>query len=96
MTYLFRALSLIIVALIGWLLIPILFHLMMKIGMINAELAPEGFANNMMQNTIFVWLGSMVLGIISIFIQQNWRIILLLCPIILPAIFSILYTAIQL
>ena len=96
MTYLFRVLSLVVVALIGWLLIPILFHLMIKIGLINAELAPEGFANTMVQKTIFVWLGSMVLGIISIFIQQNWRVILLLCPIILPAIFSVLYIAIQL
>ena len=96
MNYLYRILSLVIVSLIGWLLIPILFHLMIKFGLINAELAPEGFANAMMGKTVLVWLGSIALGIASIFIQAKWRIGLLLCPIVFPALFAVLYTITQL
>lgn len=96
MNYLYRILSLVIISLIGWLLIPILFHLMIKFGLINAELAPEGFANAMMEKTVLAWLGSIALAIASIFIQAKWRTALLLCPIILPSIFSVIYTIIQL
>jgi len=95
MTYLFRFLTLVVISLLGGVIIPFLFHIMIKLNLLNAQSAPDGFATLLIQNAVYVWLGAVLLGLISIFIHQKWRIILLLCPLILPSIFTIFYILTQ-
>lgn len=92
MTYLFRFLTLVVLSLIGGLIVPVLFHLMIKFGLLNPDTAPEGFGNIMLEKATYVWMASVVIGLVGVFIKQEWRIALLLCPLTLPALFAVIYT----
>lgn len=92
---LYKILVLILLAAAGFILIPLMVNLIIWAGMLNSETVPEGFLKDMIQKSSFVWLGSIAIGIISLFIEQKWRIIFLLCPLILPPLFTFFYTIMQ-
>jgi cytochrome c oxidase subunit IV len=50
----------------------------------------------MINLSMSILLGSILPAIISVFIKQNWRLVLLLCPLILPPLFLVIYTITQL
>lgn len=95
MQMLYKILVLILLAAAGFLLVPIIVNLMIKVDMLNAEIIPQGFMQDMLTKSTFVWMGACVIGGISLFIQKSWRITLLLCPLVLPSAFILIYPLIQ-
>jgi len=72
----------------------ILFRVLVLIVVIAASFLLV-FANKMINLSTYVWMGASLLGVMSLFIKQSWRIGLLLCPLILPALFLLFYTITQ-
>lgn len=76
-------------------LVPLTINLMIWSGLLNSETVPPNFLNNLITQTSYVWVGSILAGIVSLFIKEKWRIALLICPLILPALFTVIYTITQ-
>lgn len=69
-------------------------------GMIYFKLMPEsiggqGFAYALTVLASRVWMGAIALSFISLFIKQNWRIVLYTAPLYAPSLFAIVYTVIN-
>jgi hypothetical protein len=86
-----RIIVLVTIALLGWMLCLLAFHLMIITNIINTKTTGDGFGYEMTSKAVMVWIASVVLGIISLFIQQKWRYILLLAPIYAPVCFAFIY-----
>ncbi len=93
--HIFRILVLLVIAAAGFISVAFTINLLIYFGILNVENAPNNFLQTMALKATYVWMGAMVLGVISLFIRQKWRITLLLCPLILPALFTIVYTITQ-
>ncbi len=93
--HIFRILLLIVLAAAGFIMVPITVHLLILSGLLDSETAPQGFLTEMITKSTYVWIGAVIAGIVSLFINQGWRLYLLLCPLILPALFTIIYTFAQ-
>ena len=91
MQMLYKILVLLLVIAAGYMLVPLFVNLMIKFDLIDAaSLTPE-LGADLVQKSVFVWMGAIILGIISLFIQQSWRIVLLLSPLVLPTLFLLVY-----
>lgn len=93
--YIFKILLLIIIAAAGLLLVPLTINLMIWADILNSESVSPEFLQTTLQKSVFVWLGAVLIGITSLFITQSWRIALLLCPLLLPSLFMLIYTITQ-
>ena len=95
MQTLYKILVLVFLAAAGFFLVPLVIHVTIWADILNSEAVPQDFLKNMIQKASFVWMGSIVAGIVSLLIQQSWRIVLLLCPLILPSLFTFIYIIMQ-
>jgi len=95
MDMLFKILVLIVVAAGGFILVPFMVNIMIKIDLLDSTKTPEGFLEDIMRLSTYIWMGSTAPAVISLFIKQSWRTALLLCPLILPSLFLVIYTIIQ-
>jgi len=95
MTYLYKILVLIVLSALGVLCVPWAIHLMIAANLIDSAAVPPGFLENVVSKAVNVWFGAVLVGVVSLFIQQNWRIVLVLCPLILPPIFTLIYAISQ-
>ncbi len=94
-TFLTRFGILFIAVAAGLFLYAAIFHTMQALGWMPPEINGKGFGYVVTYNTSFVVMGSIVLGFFSIFIRQNWRYALLLCPLYAPGLFAIAFTLIN-
>ena len=88
----YKILILGIVSLLGWLMLPLMINILILLEIIQAEAMEQNFVTEMTQKAVFIWLVGIVLGIVSLFIKQKWRYILLACPLIGPSLFAIIYS----
>ena len=95
MDILYKILVLILISVAGLLILPFMPHLLIILNVIDTQNIAPNYLEDSFTKTSFVWMGSVLIGMISLFIQQKWRIILLLCPLAIPAIFFIAYTIMQ-
>lgn len=92
MQILFRLIILVTLSLLGGLAYAFSANLLIMANAIPTDEITNNFGYTMTQRAVFVWIVAVLLGIISIFIQQKWRYILLLCPLVAPSLFALLYT----
>ena len=94
MDMLFKILVLILVVAASFFLItPLTVNLLLMVGVLEQVTAE--LMNKMMNLSTYVWLASIIPAIISLFIKQKWRMALLLCPLILPSVFLIIFATTQ-
>lgn len=92
MQILYRMIVLLTLSLLGGLAYAFCANLLIMLNAIPTEEATNNFGYIMTQRAVFVWIGAVVLGLISVFIEKKWRYVLLLCPLIAPSLFALLYT----
>ncbi|MCI5059804.1 MAG: hypothetical protein MRY79_01895 [Alphaproteobacteria bacterium] len=91
----FRLIILVTLSLLGGLLYAFSVNLMIMGGMLSSDTIANNFGRELTEKTVLVWLGAIVLGFISVFIQADWRKTLLFCPLLLPSLFALIYVIIQ-
>lgn len=95
MQMLFKITVLITLSLLGGLFYSITANILVLTDLIPVEDVSTSFGYEMTKKTVIVWSVCVGLGIISLFIKQKWRYILLLCPLIIPSVFAVLYSLSQ-
>lgn len=95
MDWIIKILGFIVIALIGFSLVPLMANLLTLLNVIDVETIPEGFGNAMITRATYIWLGSVVLAFFSLFIAAKWRYALKLAPLYAPTIFIIIYALSQ-
>ena len=88
----FKIIVLITLSLLGGLVYSLTANIFVMANMIPADTASNNFGYEMTQKAVFVWMGAIALGVVSLFIKKKWRYILLFCPLIAPSLFAFLYT----
>jgi hypothetical protein len=86
-----RIIILITLSLLGGLIFSFAVNLMVITGIVNVDNVRSGFGYEMTEKAVFVWIASVIIGIISIFMKSRWRCLLLLCPLFAPSVFAFLY-----
>ncbi len=92
MQMLFKIIILITLSLLGGLLYSFSANILIITNLLPAETVSSNFGYEMTSKAVFVWIVSVILGVISLFIEKKWRYFLLLCPLILPSLFALLYS----
>jgi len=90
----FKIIGLILIALLGGLAYAVTVNLMIKFDILPVENL-SGFGEEMTQKAVMVWMGCVLLSIVSLFVEKWWRHIFAFSPLYGPSIFSIAYTLIQ-
>ncbi len=90
MEKLYRFIVVLIAAAAGWLLSLLTYHLLYKAGMISKSFTAIHL-ENMTQIAVTTWLISTLLALGSLFFKQKWTKMLIILPIIIPALFSVIY-----
>lgn len=92
MQMLFRIIVLVTIIVLGWLLGLFIVNVLIKIGMTKAELAGSELTGQDLETIskyiIFAWLVGIGSGIISLFMHNKWRYVLLLGPLLVPTLSS--------
>lgn len=91
MQILFRLLLLIVFSGLGFILVPLMVNLLIYFNLIDSDAVPADFLQIILSKSTYVWMGAVAVGIIGLFIEQKWRIALMLCPLIIPSLFAFLY-----
>lgn len=101
MQILYKILVLLLLIATGFILVPLIINLMIWADFINTKTVPNGYLSNMIEKSSIVWIGGIILGIVSMFFNQNGKYqkklcaTLLFCPLALPSIFIVIYTLVQ-
>ena len=95
MQMLLKILILITISLLGGLTFSIAVNIMIMTNIVDADTVQGGFGYLMTSKAVFIWILSVILGIISLFIKQKWRYFLLFSPLYAPIIFALLYALSQ-
>ena len=82
MQILLRIIVLLTIALLGGLCFSLAVNVIVMMGIVDVDNVKGGFGYEMTSKAVMVWIGSVMLGIISLFLQQKWRYVLLLSPLI--------------
>ena len=86
----YKLIILFIMLALGWLLPSLIINLLLKANMLGAEFSSDNL-KSMVEKIALIWIGTGALGIISLFIKQKWRYILLLSPLLAPSAFVIIF-----
>lgn len=92
MQMLFKIIILITLALLGGVLYSFSANILIMTNILPTETVSSNFGYEMTSKAVLVWIVSVVLGIISLFIKEKWRYFLLLCPLVTPSLFALLYS----
>jgi len=90
MQMLYKIIILITLAALGWLLYPLMINLLIKINIMDTSFASDNL-QRMTQNVVFVWILGTLLGIISLFIKQKWRYVLLAFTVAAPSLYGLIF-----
>lgn len=94
-TFALRFIGLVIVALAAGPLYAVTVHLLVLSGLIPENLMDKAYGSALMSKSAFIWMGALLLGFCSIFLKDSWRYILYFSPLYAPALFAVVYTALQ-
>lgn len=94
-TLLIRFAILIGIALAAGPVYAITFNALVFFGAIPQELMDKAYGTTLTMQAAFVWMGAVTAGVISIFIKDDWRYILLFSPVYAPPLFAIIHTLMQ-
>ena len=92
MTILYRSLLFILCAVLAGPLFALILNLLIMADMIPTGSLDASFGQSLSIKSAYVWLGSLPFGIASIFAQNKYRVALLLCLLLAPSLFVILYS----
>jgi cell division protein FtsW (lipid II flippase) len=93
MTYILRLLILFTFSLLGGLFFSLSVNFLIMGGLISAESVNENFGQTLIEKAVYVWIGAVALGLIGVFMEYKaLRLTLIACPLLLPAIFALVYT----
>ncbi len=96
MTLFLRILILISSSLLGITLYALTFNLLQFGNLMPSDAADTYFGEVLTNKATFVWLGAVVIGLCSLFVQKKGlRIAMLIAPLLIPSIFAVIYTLIQ-
>lgn len=85
----------VLAALHHFLLYPLVVNMLVLFKAIPEELMDKAFSSVLIMKSYYVFLGSMLLGFISLFCKGNWRNILYFSPLYAPSVFAVIYTLLQ-
>ncbi len=89
-TILLRLAGLVVISFLGGTLYAICVNAFVYFGAMPENLPDgTGYGNYLTQQAAFVWMASIVVGIISLFIRQNWRLIFYFAPLYAPSLYAI-------
>ncbi len=86
-----RLAGLAVIAALGWVAFAFAIHLMIVSGQ-TGNLPDGSFGPTLMTRSALIWMGAIVLGIISLFIKDSWRNVLYFAPLYAPPLFVIFQT----
>ncbi len=90
-----KIIILITLSLLGGLAYALTTNFLILANIVPFESVGENFGYEMTSKAVFVWIIAVILGITSLFIKQKWRYVLLLCPLVAPSIFALLFSLSQ-
>jgi len=90
-----RFLGLIVLAVAGFYAFAVTTNVLILLHAFPQELVDKAFGVELAQKTMFVLAGSLVLGLISVFLKEQWRLILYFSPLYAPSFFAVIYTIMQ-
>lgn len=91
-TILLRLAGFIAIAIAGGFLCAITANILVALGLVPDMLGAQPFGKAMLTNAVFVWMGTILVSFISVFIKDNWRWVLYTAPLYAPSIFAIIFT----
>lgn len=91
-TFFIRLAVLLVVIAGGSFLYVLTFHGLVLAGLMPEKLGQQGFGYALTYRTSFVFMAAILAGIVSLFIRQSWRLVLLLSPLYAPCLFAIVFT----
>ncbi len=94
-TFLLRLGGLIVLTLLGGALYAIIVNILIMMGLTPTGEGSEGFGKVMTMQSVYIYLGAIVAGFTGMFIKEDWRWVLYLCPLYAPSVFAIIYTVIH-
>jgi hypothetical protein len=76
----------------GFVLYAITSHFLILAGMMPTGEGSEGFGEAMTRQAMYLFMASIPIGFAGIFVKENWRWVLCLCPLYAPSVFAIIHT----
>jgi len=92
MHYLYRFLSLALFALLGGVVYALSINLLVGTGAFSNQQIESNIGYVMTQKAVYVWLVSIMVGGLSLFIKKKWGYALLSLPFWTPSAFAFIYT----
>ncbi len=93
--FLLRFAGLILLAALAWPLYAITVNGLLWFDLISPELIEQGYGHALTLRMVFVWLTAIAAAFASIFVKDDWRLVLYLSPLYTPSLFAIAYTLVQ-
>ena len=93
MTLLYKITIFVLFAALALPLYALSINLMIMINLFPHDSLNYDLGQDMTQKAIFVWMGSLVFGVASIFAQEKWVLFLRLIPLLTPTIFALFYVS---
>jgi len=90
-----RFLGLVVLTVAGFYAFALTTNILILFGAFPQYLVDKAFGVELAHKTMFVLFGSAVLGFISLFIKEQWRLVLYASPLYAPPLFVIIYTLMQ-
>lgn len=94
-TFILRLAGLFLFIGLGFVLYAITSNLLILFGMMPTEVGSEGFGQHMTRLAMYLYMLSVPIGFAGIFVKDNWRWALYLCPLYAPSLFAIIHTITQ-
>jgi len=87
--------GLIILTLLGGMLWALIVNLLLMADLMPTDDVSSGFGQILTHQSMLVYMGSIIIGIIGIFIRDTWRWVLYLCPLYAASVFAVIHTVTQ-
>ncbi len=87
-----RFAGLVLFAALGFILYAIVTNILVMAGLTPSGDGSEGFGKDMTHKAMIVFMASLPIGLISLFIKDNWRWVPYLSPLYAPSLFAIVHT----
>jgi hypothetical protein len=94
-TFFLRFGGLIVIALAAGPLFAVTMNVMIYFQLFPESLVDKAFGNVLTMKAIYVWMGCLLAGFGSLFLKEQWRLILYFSPLFAPSIFAVIYTLLQ-
>ncbi len=80
-----------VIAALGFFVFALTFQILVASGVLNADMDGEGYGRALIQQAVLIWLGSVMVALLSLPIKAGWRWPLTLAPLYAPALFAVFH-----